>query len=185
MVFRRSQYGCRASHSTGAALLRVLNSVYSSIDKKLLTVLVGLVISAAFDTVSHKILLERLNYMFGISDKILDGLSSYLDNRSQNNQLGRHRSPPILQLSKASESAKLFLTGCVTSSMTQTHHHSAAVNKLASSCSAYIFQTHCHRKQWSENISAIISWQSAKCSVHIIVNVTMVIKSTVGWNLSL
>ena len=72
--------------------MRVLNSVYGAIDKKQLTVLVGLDISAAFDTVNHSLLLRRLNRVFGVSGTILDWLSSYLEDRHQYVQLGRHRS---------------------------------------------------------------------------------------------
>ena len=76
--FSRFQSAYRSGHSTETALLHILNSVYGAIDKKQLTVLVGLDISATFDTVNHPLLLRRLNRVFGVSGTILDWLSSYL-----------------------------------------------------------------------------------------------------------
>ena len=40
-------------------------------------------LSAAFDTISHKLLINHLKYHFGITDTILQWISSYLTNRSQ------------------------------------------------------------------------------------------------------
>src|SRR4029077_13009956 len=45
--------------------------------------LILLYLSAAFDTIDHKILLERLSSFYGISGSALDLLSSYLSNRTQ------------------------------------------------------------------------------------------------------
>ena len=47
------------------------------------TLLVLLDLSAAFDTVSHDILLDRLNTNFGVSGTALQWLQSYLADRSQ------------------------------------------------------------------------------------------------------
>ena len=75
----RSAY--RKQHSTGTALLKVMN------ENELIachsTCYVGL--SAAFDTVNHKILLERLQHDIGFSGVHvpLQWINSYLSNRSQ------------------------------------------------------------------------------------------------------
>ena len=47
------------------------------------TLLVMLDLSAAFDTVNHKILLERIQHDIGISGVPLPWFKSYLSNRSQ------------------------------------------------------------------------------------------------------
>jgi len=52
-------------------------------------------LSAAFDTVNHGILLERLQSEFGIRGKLLAWLQSYLEGRTQSVKLGRHQSPVV------------------------------------------------------------------------------------------
>ena len=47
--------------------MHVLNSVYVASDNRRAIVLVGLDISAAFDTINHDILIERLAAQFGVS----------------------------------------------------------------------------------------------------------------------
>jgi len=44
-------------------------------------VLIGLYLSVAFDTVSHEILLERLQAEFGVTGIPLTWLQSFLDSR--------------------------------------------------------------------------------------------------------
>jgi len=68
------QSAYRDGHSTEMALLYVLNSVYAASDSRRTTVLVGLDISAAFDTISHDILIERLEAQFGVRDSALSWL---------------------------------------------------------------------------------------------------------------
>ena len=45
-------------------------------------------LSAAFDAINHTILLERLNYSFGISDNALSWIESYLKDRTQRVAIG-------------------------------------------------------------------------------------------------
>ena len=55
-------------HSTETALLRVTNDVFSAADERCASLLVGLDISAAFDTICHNTLLGRLQTEYGICD---------------------------------------------------------------------------------------------------------------------
>jgi len=55
------QSGYRTGHSTETALLELLNDVYTAGDDRRCTVVIGLDISAAFDTISHTTLLHRLH----------------------------------------------------------------------------------------------------------------------------
>ena len=51
---------------TETALLNILDSVYTEADEKQVTVLIGLNLTAVFDTVSHQTLLHHLQTEFGM-----------------------------------------------------------------------------------------------------------------------
>ena len=91
--FQSSAY--RKGHSTETALLEVLDSVYTAANDKQVTVLIGLDLSVAFDTVNHDILLERLQSAFSIRGTPLAWLQSYLEGRTKFVKLGRHQSPVV------------------------------------------------------------------------------------------
>ena len=77
------QSAYRAGHSTETALLRVVNDLLQSMDQNKISILLLLDLSAAFDTVDHKILLHRLQYSFGIESTVLNWFNSYLIDRKQ------------------------------------------------------------------------------------------------------
>ena len=77
------QSAYRMFHSTETALLRVHSDVLAQLDKRNMVAMVLLDLSAAFDTIDHAVLLERLNRKFGIRSLALAWLSSYLSNRCQ------------------------------------------------------------------------------------------------------
>jgi hypothetical protein len=72
--------------------LKVLADILKAIDTENLAVLALLDLSAAFDTVDHATLLQRLKTSFGISGTVLNWLSSYLTNRSQFVRCGASKS---------------------------------------------------------------------------------------------
>ena len=70
--------------------------ILSAMDDGKITALVLLDLSAAFDTVDHKILLSRLQYHLGIHDIALDWCKSYLLNRPQHVCIGNAISKPVI-----------------------------------------------------------------------------------------
>ena len=69
-------------HSTETTLLSVHDHIIKAISHQQITCLTLLDLSAAFDTIDHSILLERLSSWFGISSTALSWVKSYLVNRS-------------------------------------------------------------------------------------------------------
>ena len=90
--FSRLQSAYRRGHSSETALLHVMNSVYTAADNKKATTIVGLDISAAFDTIDHEVLLGRFRTEFGVDDAASSWLRSYLTDRQQFVKLGDHSS---------------------------------------------------------------------------------------------
>ena len=82
-LFPTLQSAYRPNHSTETAQLKIKNDILMNMDKQHATLLILLDLSAAFDTVDHQILLNRLCTEFGVSEKVLDWFASYLSNRSQ------------------------------------------------------------------------------------------------------
>ena len=77
------QSGFRRNHSTETAVLKVLSDILSAVDCGDVAALALLDLSAAFDTVDHEILLERLRCSYGISGRAHDWFESYLHDRAQ------------------------------------------------------------------------------------------------------
>ena len=85
----------RSGHSTETALLSILDGLYQAIDNKQTAVLVSLDLSAAFDTISHRMLLHRLKGEFGVSGLALAWVKSYLCDRRQFVKIGKHQSASV------------------------------------------------------------------------------------------
>ena len=82
-LFEKMQSAYRSNHSTETALVRVMNDLLCAVDKKQKVGLVLLDLSAAFDTVNHAVLLERLRESMGIEGTALQWFESYLSDRFQ------------------------------------------------------------------------------------------------------
>ena len=86
------QSAYREAYSTETALVRIQNDILIDNDQKKCVFLVMLDLSAAFDLVSHPILLKRLENRIGITDKALEWVTSYLTDRKQFVMLHGHKS---------------------------------------------------------------------------------------------
>ena len=68
-------------HSTESTLLAVTDHIIDAISQQKVTTLCLLDLSAAFDTIDHSILIERLTSWFGLSGTVLSWIKSYLTSR--------------------------------------------------------------------------------------------------------
>merc|ERR1711964_883769 len=80
------QYGFRKKHSTNHALLSIIESIRSNLDKKTYSCGVFVDLEKAFDTVNHKILIAKLDHI-GIRGVANQWIESYLKNRNQSVKL--------------------------------------------------------------------------------------------------
>ena len=94
-LVEKFQSAYRRFHSTETALLRVHNDILSSLNEKKMVALVLPDLSAAFDTLNHNILLKRLSTRFGIKDRALRWIQSYLKDRTQRVTVAGIESHPI------------------------------------------------------------------------------------------
>ena len=82
-LFPPMQSAYRQFHSTETALLRIKNDLLMAMDRQKVTLLILLDLSAAFDTIVHDILVDKLRNCFGIDGTVLAWIKSYLNDRQQ------------------------------------------------------------------------------------------------------
>ena len=82
-IFPALQSSYRQFHSTETELIKVMNDILLKMNSRHVILLILLDFSAAFDTVYHGILLERLSDEVGIRWTALNWFRSYLSDRSQ------------------------------------------------------------------------------------------------------
>ena len=80
--FNPVQSAYRKHHSTETALLKITDDIYAGFGDHRSTILVALDQSAAFDCIDHRTLILRLHVTFGLTGKVLNWVSSYLESRS-------------------------------------------------------------------------------------------------------
>ena len=87
-----NQSACKNNHSTETTSLKITNDITTNMEKKRVTVLSLLDLSAAFDTIDHAALFKLLSSWFGISGIALDWIQSYLYDRGQTVNIGENLS---------------------------------------------------------------------------------------------
>ena len=76
----KNQYGFRANHSCEQAIGQVIGTLIKNIENQLYSACILLDLSKAFDTIEHRILLQKLE-VYGIRGNVLAWFDSYLSNR--------------------------------------------------------------------------------------------------------
>ena len=86
------QSAYQVHHSTETVMVKVQYDILHAIDGNEAVVLLMLDLSAAFDTVPHDILLDRLSRRYGITGSVQEWFASYLSSRTQCVQIECSRS---------------------------------------------------------------------------------------------
>ena len=91
-LFPDLQSAYRTHHSTETAILKVLSDILLALDSGDLGMLMLLDLSAAFDSVDHNTLLQRLKTTYGLNGNVINWFSSYLSGRTQHVRSSRSSS---------------------------------------------------------------------------------------------
>ena len=86
-----NSHAYRQNISTTTAIMKLMDTIYMATDDNLMTSLLALDQSAAFDCVNHGTLLRKLQ-KYGCCQDTLDWISSYLTGRSQYISVGSKKS---------------------------------------------------------------------------------------------
>ena len=87
------QSAYRQGHSTETAISNIWDNIIGSIDSGHVVALVSLDISPGFDSVTHDVLVQRLEDEFGVTDTSGRWISDYLTGRSFTVRVGQSTSP--------------------------------------------------------------------------------------------
>ncbi len=91
-LYDKLQSAYRKYHSTETALLKAKDDIMMIMDNQKVAILLLLDLSAAFDTIDHDTLLNRMEKRCGISGTALKWFRSYLSERSSHVRIGQCKS---------------------------------------------------------------------------------------------
>ena len=83
-----SQYGYKKHHSCETLLLKLVDDILVAVDQKFGVVVLLVDLSAAFDTVDHRLLLNVLQFKYHITGSALSWLKSFITGRQQRVKIG-------------------------------------------------------------------------------------------------
>jgi retron-type reverse transcriptase len=81
-ILTQNQYGFRENRSTELAIIELVDKITQAIDKEEYTIGIFLDLSNAFDTINHKILIQKLEH-YVIRGITKQWFEDYLENRKQ------------------------------------------------------------------------------------------------------
>ena len=81
-ILHDSQHGFRSGRSCDSQLVHTINDLASNLDNRIVTDVIILDFSKAFDTVNHRKLLLKLNF-YGINEKLIFWIEDILSDRRQ------------------------------------------------------------------------------------------------------
>ncbi len=81
-ILNKQQFGFRKNHSTSLAISALVDQFHETVERNEFMLGLFIDLSRAFDTISHKILLDKLCH-YGIRGIALDWIKNYLSNRKQ------------------------------------------------------------------------------------------------------
>lgn len=94
-ILPQTQSGFRKGHSTATALSKVTSDISQNIDNNLISCLILLDYSKAFDLINHDMLIAKLQY-FGFSEQSCVWILNYLELRAQVVELDDTRSESVI-----------------------------------------------------------------------------------------
>ena len=110
------QLAYRKGYSTETSLIKMTNDILWSMERKEVTAVIVLDMSAAFDTVDHNLLLDILHKKYGITDTALRWYQSYLRPRGMkvhiNDAYSSIRTLNYSVLQGSASGANLFTACC-------------------------------------------------------------------------
>ena len=81
-ILTKNQYGFRKGHSTSHCISHLNEKLIENLEKKHISAVLFIDLKAAFDTIDHDILIQKLEH-YGVRGSALSLLESYLKNRKQ------------------------------------------------------------------------------------------------------